>query len=172
MNSDYFLGEIAVCAFNFAPKGWAFCEGQVMPISQNTALFALLGVTYGGDGKTTFALPDLRGRTVMGHGQGPGLSDRWLGEQAGVDSVTLLPHEIPRHSHTVQVSTEAATSGDPAGRLLAVRETRTFRAVAPDASLAPASLGTAGGSLPHENRQPYLALSFVIALQGVFPPRG
>lgn len=171
--ADPFVAEIRIFPFNFAPKGWAWCEGQIMPISQNTALFSLLGTTYGGDGKSTFALPDLQGRAPMHPGQGPGLSLRDLGERGGQETVTLTEAELPAHTHTLSALGEPANSRTPKDRSLA----RTVGALAyapPAASnqvtMHPEVLSTAGGQ-PHNNMQPYLTLHFCIALQGVFPPR-
>lgn len=172
--ADQFLGEIRIFCGNFAPRGWAFCHGQLLPISQNTALFSLLGTYYGGDGKSTFGLPDLRGRFPMFWGQGPGLSDRWIGEAEGSGEVTLLPLEMPSHAHTLGASPAEADTNVPAGALLAVPQTAVYGggAGADPVPLSVQALGVAGGSLPHENRQPFLALNFIIAQQGIFPPRG
>ena len=172
--SDQFLAEIRIFPFNFPPTGWAFCDGQIMPISQNTALFALLGTTYGGDGKSTFALPNLQGSAPMQPGQGQGLSLRDLGEMSGVESVTLLVSEIPVHTHTLMVSAEISDQQIPnpnsaLGRSGGGNAWNT--AVANVVQLAPQALAPAGGGLPHNNMQPYLTLNFCIALQGVFPQR-
>ncbi len=172
---DPFVAEIRIFPFNFAPKGWAFCDGQLLPISQNTALFSLLGTTYGGDGRSNFALPDLQGRAPMHPGQGPGLSLHDLGEADGSDTVTLLQSEIPAHRHAMQAN--AATSdlqGPSPTRVLA--RASGGSAYQTDASanivaMAPQALSPAGGDQPHNNLQPYLTLNFNIALQGVFPPR-
>jgi microcystin-dependent protein len=170
--SDAFVAEIRIFPFNFAPKGWAWCNGQLLPLSQNTALFALLGTTYGGDGKSTFALPDLEGRAPMHPGQGPGLSLHDLGEQSGSETVTLLESEIPAHAHSARGSDEDDDSLNPQahsfGKLSVIYK-------APPVALgamAPESLTPAGGDQPHNNMQPYLTLYFNIALQGIFPPRG
>ena len=178
---DPFVAEIRIYPFNFAPKGWAFCNGQLLPISQNTALFALLGTFYGGDGKSTFALPDMQGNVPMQTGQGQGLSERFLGEMSGTESVTLLLSEIPAHTHAAQVSTADANASDATGRVYGKSRyddgqgttgaVSTFSAQAPNATLSPMSLALAGGGLPHNNMQPYLTLNFCIALQGVFPQR-
>lgn len=171
--ADPFVAEIRIVPFNFAPKGWAFCNGQILPLSQNTALFSLLGTTYGGDGRSNFALPDLQGRAPMQPGQGPGLSLRDLGESGGSETVTLLESEIPAHTHALRASTFPAQSADPTGAVLA----RTVGGAVynPDTGnqvpMAPEAVATVGGSLPHNNLQPYLTLNFAIALQGVFPPR-
>jgi microcystin-dependent protein len=174
--SDPFVAEIRVVGFNFAPTGWAQCNGQLLPISQNTALFSLLGTFYGGDGKSTFALPNLMGSVAIEQGQGPGLSLYDLGQQGGEQFVTLLQSEMPLHNHNLQGSIDDAQ----------------FQAPQPDRELATSSpgfayqtnttqnlvnmnvqeLGIAGGSLPHNNISPALVLNYIIALQGVFPPRG
>jgi microcystin-dependent protein len=171
--SDQFLAEIRIFPFNFPPTGWAFCNGQIMPLSQNTALFALLGTTYGGDGKSTFALPDLQGSAPMQPGQGQGLSLRDLGEQSGVESITLLVSEIPFHTHGMMASLDDGDIKIPGpGRSLAKSTGNSIYAAATDNStLAFQSLPQAGGGLPHNNMQPYLALNFCIALQGIFPQR-
>ena len=172
--ADPFLAEIRIFPFSFAPKGWAFCDGQLMPLSQNTALFALLGTTYGGDGKSTFALPDLQGASPMHPGQGPGLSLRDLGEMGGTDSVTLLVSEIPAHSHTANALGVVSTTAAPSNQTALARSVNGSAYAAGGGALvqlAPEALPVAGGSLPHNNLQPYLTLSFCIALQGVFPAR-
>ena len=175
--SDQFVAEIRIFPFNFPPTGWAFCDGQLLPISQNTALFSLLGTTYGGDGKSTFALPDLQGSVPMQPGQGQGLSLRDLGEMSGVESVTLLQSEMPAHAHGVgralndvgnvvtPVNSVWAQSG--AGRGAAA----LYIDGAPTGPVFNQSLFPTGGSLPHNNLQPYLTLNFCIALQGIFPQR-
>ena len=179
--SNPFVAEIRIFAGNFAPKGWALCDGQLMPISQNTALFSLLGTTYGGDGKSTFALPDLQGNAPMQQGQGPGLSLRDLGEQSGEQTVTLLQTEMPSHSHSFTCATDrgnttTATNDYPATGAAgppnqAIRG-NLYSSSAPNAPMNPFSLSIAGGNQPHNNMMPYLSLTFIIALQGVFPPRG
>jgi len=176
--SEPFVGEIRMCGFNFAPKGWAVCNGQLIPISQNTALFSLLGTFYGGDGRSTFALPDLRGRTPIGQGQGAGLTDRIIGETGGEDSVTLLASELAAHAHVPLGSTAAATATAPGGYPGAAAGSPPYATLpAADTSAAgrgvPAArfVGLAGGNLPHENRPPFLTVNFIIALTGVFPPR-
>ncbi|HEX7832763.1 MAG TPA: tail fiber protein [Thermoanaerobaculia bacterium] len=171
--ADPFVAEIRIFPFNFAPKGWAWCDGQLLPLSQNTALFSLLGTTYGGNGKSNFALPDLQGRAPMHPGQGPGLSLHDLGETGGSETVTLLESEIPAHSHQLKVSLNPADSPNPAGAYAAGPNNDNI--YAPAAALtfmAPESLAPAGGDQPHNNLQPYLTFYFCIALQGVFPPRG
>lgn len=173
--ADPFVAEIRIFPFNFAPKGWAFCDGQIMPISQNTALFALLGTTYGGDGKSTFGLPDLQGRVPMHPDEDWVGSQHLLGESGGFESVTLLQSEIPAHTHGLLASTDAATFRSPSGSThRAVGSSDDGFLFGPPSNLdwaAPQALAPAGGSLPHENMQPYVTFNFCIALQGVFPPR-
>jgi microcystin-dependent protein len=173
--ADPFVAEIRIFPFNFAPKGWAWCDGQLVPISQNTALFSLLGTTYGGDGQSTFALPDLQGRAPMHPGQGPGLSLHDLGETGGTETVTLLESEIPEHSHALMAqNTPLGSVATPAGKTL----NRTASGNLYDGTglsivaMAPEALALVGGDAPHNNLQPYLTFYFNIALQGVFPPRG
>jgi microcystin-dependent protein len=173
--SDQFLAEIRIFPFNFPPTGWAFCDGQIMPISQNTALFSLLGTVYGGDGKSTFALPDMQGNAPMQPGQGQGLSLRDLGEMSGVESITLLASEMPLHTHVVNDMSDPGTLQVPApDRILARSSAGNAYQTNTSANLqmmAPQALALAGGGLPHNNMQPYLTLSFCIALQGIFPQR-
>jgi microcystin-dependent protein len=171
--SDPFVAEIRIFAGNFAPKGWAFCNGQLMPLSQNTALFSLLGTTYGGDGKSNFALPNLQDRFPMHPGTGAGLSTRDLGEQGGAAAVTLLDSEIPSHSHVLG-GVDAGDTGTPSAAGIPAAPTGgefVYGLPRDPVPMAAATLGPAGSSQPHLNRQPYLALSFIIALQGIFPPR-
>ena len=171
---DPFLAEIRIYPFNFAPKGWAFCNGQLIPLSQNTALFALLGTFYGGDGKSTFALPDLQGSAALHSGQGPGLSPYDLGQLGGSETVTLLQTEIPAHTHTLRASTEQGDNRQPTPTMSMALSLGGFAYVGGSPALtpmAPEALAPSGGSLPHNNMMPYLALSFCIAMQGVFPPR-
>ena len=172
---DPFVAEIRIFPFNFAPRGWAFCDGQLLPLSQNTALFSLLGTTYGGDGRSTFALPDLQGRAPMAQGQGPGLTLRDLGETGGSDTVSLLPSEIPSHGHALLAAANAATTAVPSPSVGLARsrganlyQTNANSGLVP---LAPEALAPAGGDQPHNNMQPYLTFYFCIALQGVYPPR-
>jgi microcystin-dependent protein len=170
--ADPFVAEIRIFPFNFAPKGWAFCNGQLLPISQNTALFSLLGTTYGGNGQSTFALPNLQGNAPMHPGQGPGLSLHDLGETSGSETVTLLETEIPAHRHAVNASQADAIERVPVGQQLATGiGVGMYRAPGSPVSLNPNALAPTGGSQPHNNMQPYLTLNFCIALQGVFPPR-
>ncbi|HEV2706674.1 MAG TPA: tail fiber protein [Pyrinomonadaceae bacterium] len=175
--ADPFVAEIRIFPFNFAPKGWAFCNGQLLPISQNTALFSLLGTVYGGDGKSTFALPNLQGSAAMHPGQGAGLSLRDLGEIGGSDTVTLLVSEIPIHTHSLMAQNTPANVNSPGPNTVSLARSAgaTAYTVPPlqnGVPMAPQTIGIAGGSLPHNNMQPYLTLNFNIALQGVFPPRG
>ena len=171
--ADPFVAEIRIFPFNFAPKGWAFCDGQLMPISQNTALFSLLGTTYGGDGKSTFALPDMQGNVPMQPGQGQGLSLRDLGEMSGVETITLLVAEIPLHTHQLKAATDPADNNIPTpARVLANSQKEFGYQSTTNANLvnmAFQGLAPAGGGLPHNNMQPYLTLNFCIALTGIFP---
>lgn len=170
--TDQFLAEIRMFAGNFAPTGWAFCNGQLMPIAQNTALFSLLGTIYGGDGKSNFALPNLQGCAPMHPGQGAGLSPRYVGEQAGVQNVTLIETEIPAHTHTLQAVAGPSNQVNPANNSLAFGRYALYNQLtSPSVQMAPTALSPAGQSLPHNNMQPYLAVNFIIALQGVYPPR-
>ncbi|HZS27930.1 MAG TPA: tail fiber protein [Candidatus Angelobacter sp.] len=173
--SDPFVAEIRIFPFNFAPKGWAFCDGQLLPISQNTALFSLLGTTYGGDGKSTFALPNMQGNTPMQQGQGQGLSDRFLGEQSGEQNVTLLQTEMPVHSHPALAGGGGTAAQTPVNNAWSSGIKGGPSLYTPsgtgNVSMHPLALNVAGGGLPHNNMMPFLTLNFCIALQGVFPPR-
>lgn len=171
--ADQFVAEIRIFPFAFAPTGWALCNGQLMPISQNTALFSLLGTTYGGDGKSTFGLPDLQGSVPMHPGQGPGLSLHDLGETGGTESVTLLESEIPSHSHTVNASIGPASLQAPGPTRVLGRANNPVYLDNPATMVAmsPQALVPAGGGQPHNNLQPYLTVSFCIALQGIYPQR-
>lgn len=171
--SDQFVAEIRIFPFNFPPTGWAFCNGQLMPLSQNTALFALLGTTYGGDGKSTFALPDMQGNAPMQPGQGQGLSLRDLGEMSGVESITLLVSEIPFHTHSMLAASDPGdnTVPGPAISLAGSIGGSIYSTTNDGQMLAFQALPPAGGGLPHNNMQPYLTLNFCIALQGIFPQR-
>jgi microcystin-dependent protein len=175
--ADPFVAEIRIFPFNFAPKGWAWCDGQLLPLSQNTALFSLLGTTYGGNGKSNFALPDLEGRAPMHPGQGPGLSLHDLGETGGSETVSLLESEIPAHSHAMRASNDAAATNAPSPAVMVSRpfgrgNNMFVTTNAPLEMMNPTALAPAGGDQPHNNLQPYLTFYFAIALQGVFPPRG
>jgi microcystin-dependent protein len=172
--TDQFVAEIRIFAGNFAPTGWAQCDGQLMPISQNTALFSLLGTMYGGDGKSTFALPNLQGSAPMFWGQGPGLTDRVDGEQSGSETITLLESEMPVHAHGLFATAGLAAGRDPSNNPLArSRNGMAYQSTvnANVVSMAPQAVSPAGSSLPHNNMQPYLCLTFIIAMQGIFPPR-
>lgn len=172
--SDPFLAEIRVFGFTFPPKGWAFCDGQPMPIAQNTALFSLLGTVYGGDGKSTYALPDLRDRALLEPGQGPGLSHYDHGQNVGSSTVSLVESEIPQHIHAVNASSEPGELQSAAPDRALTRSSPGFAyhsGTHVDTALAPQALAPAGGDVPHNNRQPVLGMNFCIALQGVFPQR-
>jgi microcystin-dependent protein len=167
--SDPFIAEIRIVGFNFPPRGWATCDGQLLPIAQNTALFSLIGTYYGGDGRTTFALPNLGRRTPLSAGQGPGLSSYDLGEPGGTETVTLTTATNPVHQHGMQASGSQVLTADPAGNVLGARNAMYM----PSGTgiLDPNSVALVGGSAPHTNRQPYLVMNYVIALQGVYPKR-
>ena len=165
------IAEIRMFAGNFAPKFWAFCQGQIMSIAQNTALFSLLGTTYGGNGTTTFALPDLRGRVPVGTGQGPGLSDVVLGELAGSPSHTLIINEMPAHNHFMNANSGDATSGKVSGKFLAQSSTAIYASASDGTTLSPTALTIAGGNQPFPLMQPYLGMNYIICLQGIFPSR-
>ncbi len=176
-----FLGQIMMFGGNFAPRGWAMCNGQLLSIAQNTALFSILGTTFGGDGVTTFGLPDLRGRVPLHWGQGPGLSNYVLGELAGNETVTLTTQQIPAHNHLIGVSNAAGTQTDPTNGIAAQINTGDARnpitsalgyAAPPQTgTMAPAVVGSSGGNQPHANIQPYLCVTICIALEGIFPSR-
>jgi microcystin-dependent protein len=170
--SEPFIGQIQYFPYNFAPRSWAFCNGQLLPISQNTALFALIGTFYGGDGRTTVGLPDMRGRAPIHPGQGPGLSRYAIGQKGGVETVTLTSNQVPSHSHTLFGTNNLGDQASPAGGALA-RDGRdqTYRNEAPDTDLVADSIATSGGGQPHNNMPPYLALNCNIALTGLFPSR-
>jgi microcystin-dependent protein len=172
--TDPFVAEIRIFAGNFAPKGWAQCNGQLLPLSQNTALFSLLGTFYGGDGKSTFALPNMQGSVPVHQGQGQGLSQRFLGEQGGSEFITLLSSEMPFHTHTLRASSTGADDNDPGPdrQLTLAQGGGVYNpTVTSPAAMKFESLSVSGGDLPHNNLQPYLVLNFIIAMQGVFPPR-
>src|SRR6187402_3385625 len=175
--ADPFVAEIRIFPFNFNPRGWAWCDGQLLPLSQNTALFSLLGTTYGGDGKSNFALPDLQGRAPMHPGQGPGLSLRDLGETGGSETVTLLESEIPQHPHGIFASTTPSDeegTKQPGGHMPGAQQgaNQLYTTLTSPVAFNAQALTPAGGDQPHNNLQPYLTFYFNIALQGVFPPRG
>jgi microcystin-dependent protein len=171
--SDPFIGEIRLFPFNFAPQGWAFCNGQILPISQNTALFSLLGTTYGGDGVSNFALPDLRGRLAVSSGQGPGLSPYDLGQQSGSETVTLTVNNLPQHNHTVSpaASEGAAATDRPGGGVMARVPTAIYASASDGTTMASTTTSMTGSNSPISNVQPLLALNYCIALQGIFPSR-
>jgi microcystin-dependent protein len=171
---DPFVAEIRIFPFNFAPKGWAFCDGQLLPLSQNTALFSLLGTTYGGDGKSNFALPNLQGCAPMHPGQGTGLSLHDLGEEGGTETVTLPQSEMPAHTHLWQGNKATNLEGnrsEPGGNIWAASAMEKRYSATPNTVMGPTATALAGGDQPHNNMQPYLTLNFCIALQGVYPPR-
>lgn len=170
--SEPFIGEVRMVGFNFAPRGWAFCDGQLLPIAQNSALFSLLGTNFGGDGRTTFGVPDLRSRMAMGAGHGPGLTDRRLGERGGASLHWLSQAEMPAHDHAL-MATASPTSGNPSGKALApsANGARAYRIPGATAAMAPSALAQTGSSQPHENRPPVLGIYFCIALMGTYPSR-
>jgi microcystin-dependent protein len=167
--AEPFIGEIQIFAFGFAPKFWAYCNGQILPINQNQALFSLLGTSYGGNGTTNFALPDMRGRTPLHTGQGTGLSPYALGQAGGNEGVTLLTTQIPQHTHNLQASSSAANSTIPSNKVLASSTVNLYAAQNNGAAMQP--LSSSGGNQPHNNMQPYGVLNFCIALQGIYPSR-
>jgi microcystin-dependent protein len=177
--SDEYVGEIRLVGFNFAPVGWAFCQGQLLPISQNTALFSLLGTFYGGNGTSTFALPNLQGCVIVGQGQGPGLSPYEIGQAGGASSVTFNVNELPSHNHNVPASATAGHGGVPGPTVALgsggrgsqpIYATPSAQGASP-ATMAAAECGSAGGSQPHNNMMPYLVLNYIIAVAGIFPTR-
>lgn len=171
--SNPFIGEVKLVPYNFAPRGWAECAGQLLPIAQNEALFALIGTTYGGDGQSTFALPDLRGRAAISMGQGPGLSIYAQGEQGGAENVTLSAGQMPSHSHQTRASSSIGNQASPNGQHVAHSSFGlgyVYDGNA-DGAMPASSVSATGGNQPHNNHQPYLVLTYVIALEGVFPPR-
>jgi microcystin-dependent protein len=172
--AEPFVGEIRMFGFNFPPQGWAMCNGQLLPISQNQALFSLIGTFYGGNGTTNFALPNLQSCVAIHQGQGSGLSPYVLGQSGGAENVTLTPAQMPTHTHLVQCYTGGGNQATPSGNVPAVESTGTsldYSNANPNDTMSPAMLETQGGSQPHPNIQPYLCLNFCIALQGVFPSR-
>lgn len=168
--AEPFLGQICPFGFNFPPRGWAQCGGQIMSIAQNTALFSLLGTMYGGNGQTTFGLPDLRGRVAISDGQGSGLSSYAVGEQGGAEIISLSQQQLPSHSHTLQAG-RGADSAFPPGMLLANAPNNIYGPPPPAGTMDGGAIGVTGGGQPHENRQPYLVINWCIALEGIFPPR-
>jgi microcystin-dependent protein len=182
--SDQFLGEIRMVGFNFAPLGWALCNGQLLSISQYSALFSLLGTQFGGNGTSNFQLPNLQSCVPVDQGQGPGLSSYFMGEMMGQENVSLLLQEMPSHSHTFGASTAHGALTTPVNNVLAITASGTGRTPPPgnldflpaagnnNATMAPTMIGTAGGSQPHPNIQPYLTVNFIIAMSGVYPTRG
>lgn len=172
--SEPFIGEIRILPYNFAPRGWAACDGQLLPISQNTALFSLLGTAYGGDGRTTFGLPNLPGRTILHAGQGPGLSQRRLGHRGGERTVTLTTAAMANHTHPLQGSASRADTPTPAAAVPArtVGATPYASGASLDTTLAGTAVADTGQAAPHNNMQPYLVLQYCIALVGIYPPRG
>lgn len=170
--SEPFVGEIRMFAGNFAPRGWAFCDGQLLAVSQNDALFSLLGTIYGGDGRTTFGLPDLRGRIPIHQGSGPGLSPRRLGAKAGAEKETLTTNQLASHSHDFNANTAPATGAAPAGKVVAdTIGVRFYKAQGQTADMASAAIANTGGSQPHNNLMPTLCVNFILALFGIYPSR-
>jgi microcystin-dependent protein len=173
--AEPFIAEIRMWALNFAPRGWAFCDGSLLPISQNTALFSLIGTIYGGDGRTTTALPDLRGRAPMGTGNGPGLTPRQLGQKTGAETATLTSAQLPQHAHGMRASSNSADLGAPTPNRSLARSSGGFAYQQDAASnlvdLAPEAVPNQGGNQPHNNMMPYLTINFCIALQGLYPSR-
>lgn len=170
--AEPYIGEILMFGGNFAPLGWMFCEGQVLAISQYEALFSLIGTTYGGDGQSTFALPDLRGRIPVHQGQGPGLTNRVIGEASGVESVTLLVNQMPSHTHSLLADSGDAVMPQPNNNVLGQSNSQTYSGQTPTTALNAAALSNTGGGLPHDNIMPYLCISFIIAVEGIFPSQG
>lgn len=171
--TEPFIGQIAFVPYNFAPKNWAECDGQLLPISQNTALFSLLGTTYGGNGQTNFALPDMRGRRVVDDGQGPGLQNYLVGGNGGQESVTLSTAQLPAHNHTINAVTADGNESSPTGNVPANTKIldKEYSSATPNTTMKNTIVGNTGGNQPHENRSPYLVLKCIIALQGIFPSR-
>ena len=167
--AEPYIAQITLFAGTFPPRGWAFCNGQILSIAQNTAPFSLIGTTYGGNGQTTFALPDLRGRVPLHAGQGPGLTNRTLGEMGGEEAVTLTQPQIPQHSHTANATSEDATSSKPGGAVPAGGG--GYGATSDGTTMSPNFIAGGGGNQPHDNMQPYNTINYIIALEGIFPPR-
>ena len=168
MSSPY-VGEIRMVGFNFAPVGWAFCNGAIMPISENDTLFNLIGTTYGGDGQTTFALPDLQGRVPIHAGQGPGLSNQILGQKSGTESVTLTTNQIPNHNHPAQARSDSGNQGTPNNGVWANSGQSAYGTGAGSLPMKSTLLATSGGNQPHENMMPFLTINFIISLYGIYP---
>ena len=176
MSSEPYLGSIAMFGGNFAPRGWALCAGQLLPIAQNTALFSILGTTFGGDGRVTFGLPDLRGRGPVGMGQGPGLSNIQLGELAGAENVTLLTSNLPAHNHAINCDNTGSTAAQPGGLLPGMAGDRSssmnvYSSNPANAQMNPQTVGLTGSNLPVAIRDPFLGINFIIATEGIFPSR-
>lgn len=171
--SEPFTAEIRIFAGNFAPRGWAFCNGQLLPISQNTALFSLIGTTYGGDGRTTTALPNLKGRSPMHPGRGPGLTSRRLGQRGGVEMVSLSEAQMPNHTHTMQAAINPGNEDDPASTTYLARPVGAslYHLSSSKVAMSQASIPNTGGSQPHNNMQPYITMNYIIALVGLYPSR-
>ena len=171
-SADPFIGEIRIFAGTFAPQGWAFCDGQLLAIAQNTALFSLLGTNYGGDGRTTFGLPDLRGRVPMHAGSGPGLTPRYLGQKGGQEQVTLNESQIPAHTHQAKASSEAPDTNSPENAVSAQKvRTHLYNTGPSDVNMGTTAISSTGGSQAHDNMQPYQCLNYIICLQGLYPSR-
>ena len=168
---DPFIGQIIMFAGNYAPRGWAFCDGQLLAVSQHMALFSIIGTFYGGDGRTTFALPDLRGRAPLHAGHGPGLTNRFLGSRAGTETNVLVPSQMPSHTHTLRATSGRALETNPSGKLLAAPHADMYASGTSDVSLNSDAVGTAGGSQPIDNMPPFLAVNYIIALTGIYPSR-
>jgi microcystin-dependent protein len=166
-----YIGQVILFAGNFAPRAWAFCNGQLLSIAQNTALFSILGTTYGGNGQTTFALPDLRGRAPVHSGQGPGLTNRDLGANGGAEAVSLDVGQMPPHVHPLRATTTTATSTIPSGRVLAAAPGRNIYGTNANTAFAGGMIREAGGGQPHGNMQPWLCLNYIICIEGIFPSR-
>ncbi len=169
--SEPFLAEVRIVGFNFAPRGWAFCDGQILPINQNQSLYSILGTTYGGDGRTTFALPDLRGRTPIHTGRSDGGTEHRLGSKSGEETHTLSAAEMPQHTHSVQGRNDEPTGSNPQDHVFARSVQQVYAPFSAPATFGSGSVANVGGSQAHDNMQPYLAVNFCIALQGLFPSR-
>jgi microcystin-dependent protein len=178
---DEYMAVIKLFGFNWAPKNWMLCSGQIIGISQNSALFALLGTTYGGNGTSTFALPNIQGRTVVGQGTGAGIPNKIVGEMSGTESITILSTQMPQHTHLLAANTGAGTTGVPTNGILSASpkngsgpsavSLNTYTSNSPDTTLSPQTIGFAGGSQPISIMQPYIALNYSICLYGIFPSR-